>query len=318
MDTKRDYYEILGLEKGADASEIKKAYRKLAKRYHPDTNGGNTRAEQQFKEITEAYSILSDPKKKGMYDKFGHAAFDPSFSEEAARGNTYGGFGRDGRFYREYHFGDEDADDLFEDFFGGMFQGRNFRQKGQDLNASVSISFDEAVFGCDKQIRLQDASGNISSLQVHIPAGIETGKKVRLKGKGMPGFRGGEAGDLFLNVTVGEKPGFERRGTDVYTVQQIPFTTAVFGGEVQVPTLYGTVLCRIREGTQSGTKIRLKGKGIVSMKNASIYGDQYVTIEIQVPRNLNQEERRKLKEYEHVCKKENRNERKYRGGSHVA
>ena len=273
MGTKRDYYEILGLKKGADISEIKKAYRKLAKKFHPDTNGGNARAEQQFKEITEAYSILSDPKKKELYDKFGHAAFDPSFHEEAARGNTYGDFGRDGSFYREYHFGDGDTDDLFEDFFRGMFHGRNFRQKGQDMNAGVSIGFDEAVFGCDKQIRLQDASGNLSFLQVHIPAGIESGQKVRLKGKGM----------------------------DIYTVLQIPFTTAVFGGEVQVPTLYGKVMCRIREGTQSGTKIRLKGKGIVSMKNASVYGDQYVTIEIQVPRNLNPEAKRKLKEYERVA-----------------
>lgn len=301
MDTKRDYYEILGLKKGADISEIKKAYRKLAKKFHPDTNGGNARAEQQFKEITEAYSILSDPKKKELYDKFGHAAFDPSFHEETAGGNTYGDFGRDGSFYREYHFGDGDTDDLFEDFFSGMFHGRNFRQKGQDMNAGVSISFDEAVFGCNKQIRLQDASGNFSSLQVHIPAGIESGQKVRLKGKGMPGIRGGEAGDLFLEVTVGEKPGFERKGMDVYTVLQIPFTTAVFGGEVQVSTLYGKVMCRIREGTQSGTKIRLKGKGIVSMKNASVYGDQYVTIEIQVPRNLNPEAKRKLKEYERVA-----------------
>ena len=301
MGTKRDYYEILGLKKGADISEIKKAYRKLAKKFHPDTNGGNARAEQQFKEITEAYSILSDPKKKELYDKFGHAAFDPSFHEEAARGNTYGDFGRDGSFYREYHFGDGDTDDLFEDFFRGMFHGRNFRQKGQDMNAGVSIGFDEAVFGCDKQIRLQDASGNLSFLQVHIPAGIESGQKVGLKGKGMPGIRGGEAGDLFLEVTVGEKPGFERKGMDIYTVLQIPFTTAVFGGEVQVPTLYGKVMCRIREGTQSGTKIRLKGKGIVSMKNASVYGDQYVTIEIQVPRNLNPEAKRKLKEYERVA-----------------
>ena len=136
---------------------------------------------------------------------------------------------------------------------------------------------------------------------MHIPAGIESGQKVRLKGKGMPGIRGGEAGDLFLEVTVGEKPGFERKGMDIYTVLQIPFTTAVFGGEVQVPTLYGKVMCRIREGTQSGTKIRLKGKGIVSMKNASVYGDQYVTIEIQVPRNLNPEAKRKLKEYERVA-----------------
>ena len=154
----------------------------------------------------------------------------------------------------------------------------------------MTVGFDEAAFGCDKVIRLQDPSGRtggVQSLQVHIPAGIDTGKSIRLKGKGMPGANGGEAGDLFLKVTVAPKPGYERKGTDVYTTVSIPYTTAVFGGEAVVGTLYGNVVCKIREGTQSGTKIRLRGKGIVSMKNPSVRGDQYVTVQISVPQNLN-------------------------------
>ena len=154
----------------------------------------------------------------------------------------------------------------------------------------------------DKIITLQNPSdGSSQSLKVHIPAGIDTGKSVRLRGKGQPGFQGGEAGDLFLKVTVANKPGYERKGADVYTTVQIPYTTAVFGGEARVHTLYGDVMCKIKEGTQSGSKIRLRGKGIVSMKNASMHGDQYVTVEIQVPKYLNQEAKEKLKEYQRAC-----------------
>ena len=151
-------------------------------------------------------------------------------------------------------------------FGGSGFGGGSFPQKGSDVYADVTVGFDEAAFGCDKVIRLQDPSGRtggVQSLQVHIPAGIDTGKSIRLKGKGMPGANGGEAGDLFLKVTVAPKPGYERKGTDVYTTVSIPYTTAVFGGEAVVGTLYGNVVCKIREGTQSGTKIRLRGKGIV-------------------------------------------------------
>lgn len=173
--------------------------------------------------------------------------------------------------------------------------------KGQDIQAQVEVSFDEAVFGCDKVISLQNAEGQVQSLQVHIPAGIEDGKSVRLKGKGMPGYGGGKPGDLLLKVKTGSKPGFERKGMDVYSTISIPFTTAVFGGEVPVQTLSGNIMCKIREGTQSGSKIRLKGKGIVSMKNSSVHGDHYVTVQIQVPKNLSREAKEKLKEYEEAC-----------------
>lgn len=320
MGTKRDYYEILGIDRSADASAIKKAYRKLAKKYHPDTNKDNPDAEQRFKEVTEAYSVLSDPEKKKLYDQFGHAAFD-----ESGQG-AYGGQGPfyrqsgPGGSYQEYHFtggnmGDmgDIFDDIFGDIFhgkkssgfsdgfGGGFTGRNRARKGSDLTTEVAVGFDEAAFGCDKRITLQDASGASHTLQVHIPAGIDTGKSIRLRGKGMPGSGGGEPGDLLLKVQVASRPGYERKGMDLYTTVRIPFTTAVFGGEAMVPTLYGNVICKIKEGTQSGSKIRLRGKGIVSMKDASVHGDQYVTVQIDVPKHLNEEARRKLKEFERAC-----------------
>lgn len=331
MAEKRDYYDVLGVSRNADETQIKKAYRRLAKKYHPDTNAGDADAEQKFKEITEVYNVLSDKEKRKMYDQFGHAAFDQSgaggpWNGAGGAGNGFWqSYGGPQGGYQEYHFEGGNMDDMFRDIFGDIFHhgesggrrgnrgaysgfrgygGGNFRQKGQDLRAQVEISFDEAAFGCDKVIRLQDpssAGGTVQSLQVHIPAGIDTGKTVRLKGKGMPGVNGGENGDLLLGVTVREKEGYERKGMDVYTTVQIPFTTAVFGGEAVVSTLYGNVLCKIRKGMQSGTKIRLKDKGIVSVKNPSVRGDQYVTVQIQVPRRLSPEAERKLREFQSAC-----------------
>ena len=197
--------------------------------------------------------------------------------------------------------------------FGGDFGGSRRRsygngfggfgsQKGADMTASVIISLEEAAFGCKKVLSLKDpATGTVQSLEVRIPAGIETGKSIRLRGKGMPGANGGQAGDLLLQVTVEEKPGYERKGQDLYTTVKIPFTTAVLGGEAVVPTLYGNVVCKIKEGTQSGTKIRLRGKGIVSMKDPSVKGDQYARIEIQVPQHVSREAKEKLKEFDRAC-----------------
>lgn len=304
MEAKRDYYEILGIPRNADAAAIKKAYRRLAKQYHPDTNAGNAAAEKRFKEITEAYTILSDEEKRKLYDQFGHAAFDGSAAQEP-------GGGAQGA----YHFyGDGDMDDIFRDMFGDMFRGfgsgrqggsyedsfyrGGFSRRGGDLNAEVSVSFEEAAFGCEKLIRLSAQDGSVQSLKVHIPAGIETGKTIRLRGKGMAGAQGGEPGDLLLRLSVQEKPGFERKGMDVYTTARVPFSSAVLGGEVLIPTLYGTVACRLNAGTQSGTKLRLKGKGIVSMKDPGMYGDQYTRIEIEVPRGLSPESRQKLRAFE--------------------
>lgn len=366
MGAKRDYYAVLGVERDADDKTIKKAYRKLAKKYHPDTSVGNVQAEEKFKEVTEAYEILSDQEKRKLYDRFGHAAFDGSgegsagsadfggrygqgdpFEDLFGRGGSsrayyrtagdgaWSGTGADGKRY-EYHFEGEDVEDILKAIFGGERQGGfggyqdsfseygkegcgGYRQtgfgqdgsgrgcEGLDLWAEISVSFDEAVFGCDKVIRLAEpgsdkgSASGVQSLKVHIPAGIDTGKAIRLKGKGRPGRNGGTPGDLLLKVNVGEKPGYSRQGLDVYTTADIPYTTAVFGGEAAVRTLYGNVVCKIKEGTQSGTKIRLKGKGVVSMKDPKVRGDQYVAIQIQVPRNLSDEAKRKLKEFEEAC-----------------
>ena len=370
---KRDYYELLGLAKGADPSAIKKAYRKLAKKYHPDTNPGDKEAEKKFKEITEAYNILSDPEKKKLYDQFGHAAFDQSGAADGAGGYGTGGFhggfygsgfggaGSDGTGfgsngfgsggfsgggftgnggYQEYHFEGGNMDDMFGDIFGNMFHGksssgfggqsrgfdsqgfhsqgdfggfggRSAQAKGSDLHSEVTVSFEDAAFGCDKMLRLSDPSGNgaVQTLKVHIPAGIEDGKSIRLKGKGNPGFNGGPAGDLFLKVNITSKNGFERKGMDVYTTTEIPFTTAVFGGEAKVSTLYGDVICKIPEGAQTGRKIRLRGKGIVSMKDPAVHGDQYVTIRIQVPQDLSPQAKEKLREFQQICKNDQQRRR---------
>lgn len=334
MENKRDYYEVLGVSKGADDAAIKKAYRKLAKKYHPDTNAGDARAEQKFKEITEAYTVLSDPEKRKLYDRFGHAAFDGSAPNSGYTGSGYDGrargyksgsysYGNSGNGgFHEYHF--ESSDDIFGDIFGDFFKGsqggfrssgfsgshgfsgsggfagnNGFSGKGADLTAEISVTFDEAIEGCDKVITLQgqDRNSKPQSLQVHIPAGIENGKSIRLRGKGQPGVGQGENGDLFLKVKVGEKPGFERKGRDIYTTARIPFTTAVFGGEAKVRTIHGNVLCKIAPGTQSGTKIRLRGKGVKDASTASRPGDQYVTIQIEVPQYLSPEERQKLSEF---------------------
>ena len=350
MAAKRDYYEVLGVERNADEKTIKRAYRKLAKKYHPDTNAGNKAAEQKFKEVTEAYSVLSDPEKKKMYDQFGHAAFDQGAGagdfngHSGSYGGGYQGFSSGPGGYHEYHF-EGNADDIFGDMFKDIFNGTggrgftghsgfgshsgfgdgkfyhsgfntsgfegdygqygtdDYSSKGSDLHADVSVGFDEAAFGCDKIITLQDPSkgGRSQSLKVHIPAGINTGQSVRLRGKGMPGNGRTQAGDLFLKVTVQDKPGYERKGMDVYTTVNIPYTTAVLGGEVRVNTLYGDVMCKIKEGTQSGSKIRLKGKGNVSMKNPSVHGNQYVTVQIKVPRNLSSQARQKLMEYKNMA-----------------
>lgn len=315
MAAKRDYYETLGVNKSADKEAIKRAYRKLAKKYHPDTNAGNPHAEEMFKDVTEAYNVLSDEKKRKLYDEFGFAGLQEGFSEEAARQAAQGGFGgfggnssfsgsyssNGGPFtHQEFHFenGSGDMDDIFS-MFGDMFSHGG--RKGSDVMADLTISFDEAVFGCEKSISLQDpTTGKVSNLSIHIPAGIESGKTVRLKGQGNPGRNGGAAGDVLLNVNVTPSSEFERKGQNVYSTISVPFTTAALGGKARVHTLYGDVECSIKAGTQGGSKIRLKGKGISSMKNPSVKGDQYVTVEISVPRRLTPRAKEALEEYRAV------------------
>lgn len=339
MSIKKDYYEVLGINKNADDKAIKKAYRKLAKKYHPDINPGDANAEAKFKEVTEAYEILSNPEKRKLYDQFGHAAFAGTGGAQSGAYGNAGGFEgfngfngfngaggfhggtyrtKNGNGYQEFHFEGGDMGDIFENFFGGGFKKsgfqNDFRQnggfgnqqhyqtKGSDIHAEINVSFDAAAFGKKETIHLKDDQGKIQALEVNIPAGIETGQSIRLKGKGSPGYQGGSAGDLFLKVTVKEKSGFKREGQNLYNTVSIPFITAVLGGDVTVQTIYGNVRCNIKPGTQSGSKLRLRGKGIVSMKNSSVYGDQYTTVEVQVPKNLTPRAKQKLREFEDACK----------------
>lgn len=322
---KRDYYDVLGINRSADEKEIKRAYRKLAKKYHPDINPGDKQAEQKFKEITEAYNVLSDSEKKKLYDEYGFEALEEGFqaghNQSGGWSNFSGSFGNGGK-YQEFHFTNDNMGDIFDDIFGGFsgdfFHGHNgrhggnsfhfksgngfdsssFSQDGADAHADVTISFDEAVSGCNKVLHLQDENGKTSSLQVHIPAGIDEGQSVRLRGKGASGIGGGSAGDLMLKVHITPKPGYVRKGNDVYVTVNIPFTTAALGGEAIVPTLTGKVCCKIAAGTQAGSKIRLKNKGIPSMKNPGHKGDEYIVIQIEVPKTLTPAERQKLIEYE--------------------
>ena len=316
MGGKKDYYAVLGLTKTADSAAIKKAYRKLAKKYHPDTNAGNAQAENRFKEVQEAYNVLSDEEKKKLYDKYGFDAYDEGTGtwREPFRGFG-GGSGPYG--YQNVHFGSGGGfEDILKDFgfgggsFGGFgggsgFGGRssygysaNMPQDGANTTSSINISFEEAARGSEKTFTFRDAQGQTQTVRVKIPAGIDTGKKIRIAGKGQPGIRGGRTGDLMLEVNVLDKPGWERKGQDVYTTVHVPFTAAALGGEVMVETLEGRVACRIRPGTQSGSKIRLRGRGIPSMKAPAVKGDHYVTVEVQVPRNMSEEAKKKLREFE--------------------
>ena len=364
MADKRDYYEVLGVAKGASDDEIKKAYRKAAKASHPDLHPDDKEAEARFKEINEAYEVLSDPQKRARYDQFGHAAFDGTGQPGGgygAGGSGFGGFGGAGGSgfsgfsqgpdgsYQEYHF-DGNMDDILKDIFGHGFSGGasgssgfggfsgssgasgfsgssgkgfsgfgggsgfggasgfgggagygSFPQDGDNVNADINVSFDEAAFGSDRYFDLKDPSGKKQSIKVHIPAGIDDGQSIRLRGKGMPGANGGKTGDLMLKVHVASRPGFERKGMDVYAPVRIPFSTAVLGGKVEVQTLRGRVKCTIKPGTQSGTKLRLRDKGIVSMKDPSKFGCHYAVVEIDVPRNLSDEAKQKLVEFDRAA-----------------
>ena len=355
--TKRDYYDILGVKKESKEQEIKSAYRKLAKKYHPDANPNNAEAEKLFKEVTEAYNVLSDAEKRRLYDKFGHAAFDGSMGddpegfararEQAFRGGRYTwrndgrnagthadngyesnawGFGNnDGaKGFQGYYGYSGDAQDIFGDMFSGMF-GDYFKRdarhenpfKGQfeasedyayespeglDYLGEITVSFREAALGCEKVISLDanNGQGGLQTLAVKIPAGINEGQSVRLKGKGRKS-RSGKTGDLLIRVHVTEDIKFTRKDRDVYVTQIIPYTMAILGGETEVETLYGKVKLNIPAGIQSGSKMRLRGKGIVSMKNQNSYGDEYVTLQISVPKDLSPREKSLVEELRNLA-----------------
>lgn len=286
---KKDLYEILGVNKNSSDKEIKNAYRKLAKKYHPDTNPGDRAAEQKFKDVTEAYNVLGDPQKRKNYDRFGDAQGNPS------------PFENDGQTW-EFHYSGGGPDSVFDDLFGGIFHDHPFKNhfrsgfqeedvfektRGKNSYSDLTISFEEAAFGCDKLLRVEGSAKE--KLQVHIPAGIAEGQSIRLRDKGA-------YADLILRIHIEEKPGYRREGRDVYITESIPFTTAVLGGTARFRTLYGPVECKVPPGTQSGSKIRIRNKGIVAMNHPEIHGDEYVTIQIQVPKNLNPEQKRIMEE----------------------
>ncbi|MBQ8592368.1 MAG: molecular chaperone DnaJ [Lachnospiraceae bacterium] len=354
---KRDYYEVLGVEKSADEATIKKAYRALAKKYHPDVNPGDAEAEKKFKEASEAYAILSDPEKKRQYDQFGHAAFDG--------GAGAGGFG--GFDFNTADFGDIFGD-IFGDLFGGGRRGRanNGPMKGANIRTSVRISFEEAVFGVEKELELTlkdscttchgsgakpgttaetcskcggkgqvvftqqsffgtvrnvqtcpdcngtgkvikekcpDCNGsgyiaNRKKIQVSIPAGIDNGQSVRIRDKGEPGTNGGPRGDLLVEVMVQRHPIFQRQDYNIYSTVPISFAVAALGGEVVIDTVDGKVIYDVKAGTQTDTKVRLKGKGVPTLRNKEVRGDHYVTLMVQVPDKLSHEAKELLKQFD--------------------
>jgi len=356
MAEKRDYYEVLGVEKSATDQDLKRAYRKLAKKYHPDANPGDKEAEEKFKEASEAYAVLSDQEKRAKYDQFGHAAFDGA---AGGAGGFNGGF---------------DFSDIFGDIFGGGFgdifggggsRRRSGPQPGHDVQTRIEISFKEAAFGCKKNVDLwvydscpecggngakkgtqpetcptchgsgqqrvqqQTMFGTMASVrtcstcggtgqyirekcdncsgtgrikvkktyEINIPAGIDAGQSVRMPGKGEPGTQGGPNGDLYITVMVQPDEFFGREGYDLYCSVPITFVQAALGDTLTLPTLDGKVEYPISAGTQTGTRFRLRGKGVPYLRNNNQRGDLYVTVNVEVPRKLNEHQKKLLKEF---------------------
>ena len=362
MADKRDYYEVLGVSKGATDAEIKRAYRKVAKKYHPDMNPGDQEAEAKFKEATEAYEVLSDSTKRSQYDQFGHVAFDQTAGGGAG---GYGGFGG-------FDFNGGDMGDIFGDLFGGMFGGggsrarRNGPTQGAHVRANVRITFEEAVFGCTKELDITlkeecdtchgtgakpgtspetcsrcngrgqvvytqqtmfgamqnvqtcpdcngtgkvirqkcsdcGGTGYVSrrkKIEVTIPAGIDNGQSIRIRGKGEPGQNGGPRGDLLVSVTVSRLPKFQRREYDLFSTEAITFAEAALGATIKIQTVDGPYEHTIKPGTQTDTKVRLRGKGVPSVRNKNVRGDHYVTLVVQVPESMNEKQKQALRAYQ--------------------
>ena len=361
-ESKKDYYEVLGVSKDADDAAIKKAYRALAKKYHPDMNPGDAEAEKKFKEASEAYAVLSDAEKRRQYDQFGHAAF------EGGAGGA-GGFGG-------FDFNGADFGDIFGDIFGDLFGGggrrggraNNGPMKGANIRKSIRITFEEAVFGCKKELEVilkdpcttcggtgakpgtspetcpkcggkgqvvytsQSFFGTVQNVQtcpncggsgkvikekctscsgtgytsskkkieVTIPAGIDNGQSVRIREKGEPGTNGGPRGDLLVEVNVSRHPIFQRQDMHIFSTVPISFAQAALGGDVKIQTVDGAVIYNVKPGTKTDTKVRLKGKGVPSLRNSAVRGDHYVTLVIQTPEKLSAEAKEALRRFDEL------------------
>lgn len=361
-ESKRDYYEVLGVDKSADDAALKKAYRALAKKYHPDVNPGDQEAEKKFKEASEAYAILSDPEKRRQYDQFGHAAFD------GGAGGGAGGFGG-------FDFNGGDFGDIFGDIFGDLFGGGSRRgrsnngpMKGANIRKNIRITFEEAIFGCEKELELilkdecttcngtgakpgtspetcpkcggrgqivysqQSFFGMVQNVQtcpecngsgkvikekctscqgtgytsskkkikVSIPAGIDNGQCVRIREKGEPGTNGGPRGDLLVEVTVSRHPLFQRQEMHIFSTVPVSFAQATLGADIKIKTVDGEVIYNVKPGTKTGTKVRLKGKGVPSLRNPQVRGDHYVTLVIQTPEKLSSEAKEALRKFDEL------------------
>ena len=361
-EAKRDYYEVLGVPKTATDADLKKAYRVLAKKYHPDTNQGNPEAEAKFKEASEAYAVLSDAEKRKQYDQFGHAAFEQG-----------GGAGAGGFDFGGFDFGGDIFGDIFGDLFGGGRRSQsayNGPMKGANIHTTLRITFEEAVFGCEKEIEITSkdecsechgtgakpgtqpetcsrcggkgqvvftqqsmfgmvrnvqacpdcggtgkiikekcpkcyGTGFTSSrkkIQVTVPAGIDNGQTLRVSGKGEEGTKGGGRGDLLVQVIVSSHPKFNRQDNNIYTEEPISFVTAALGGTIRIKTVDGEVEYEVKPGTQTDTRIRLRGKGVPYLRNKQTRGDHYVTLIVQVPERLNKEQREALMAFDETMK----------------
>lgn len=361
-ETKRDYYEVLGVDRNADEAALKKAYRSLAKKYHPDVNPGDAEAEKKFKEASEAYAVLSDAEKRRQYDQFGHAAFEQG-------GGGAGGFGG-------FDFNSADFSDIFGDIFGDFFGGsrrssgraNNGPRQGANIRKGIRITFEEAVFGCEKELEVvlkepcttcggtgakpgtspetcpkcggrgqvvytqQSFFGTVQNVQtcpdcqgsgkiikdkcsdcngtgyvskmkkiaVSIPAGIDNGQSIRIREKGEPGINGGPRGDLLVEVTVSRHPIFGRQDMHIFSTAPISFAQAALGADVRIKTVDGDVLYTVAPGTKTDTKVRLKGKGVPSLRNKQVRGDHYVTLVIQTPEKLSAEAREALRKFDEL------------------
>ncbi len=298
MAEKRDFYEVLGIKKEASADEVKKAFRKKAMQYHPDKNPGDKTAEEKFKEVNEAYEILSDADKREKYDRFGFAGIDPNAAFSGGQGQGQGqGFGSSYQTYGNFNGADFEFFDFsgrgFENLFGDLFGGDGFSgaqkktvpRKGSNLQASITITFEEAAFGTKKRVKL-----NGKTISITIPEGIDNGSRISLKGQGQPGANGGSNGDMIVLINVQPHSRFSRKGLDLYTDVPITVTQAALGSEIIVPTLTDKVSYKVPAGTQPNTVFRLREKGIRDSRNKKT-GDLYVRILVKMPTNLTKEQK---------------------------